>query len=1209
MKDKGWNRVLKSAWRLERRDERDTNNPPLDDLPLVDQKMRPKNKVTASPEKSLDHVSMEEVKRDLNNPARFITSKREINTIVSKSLPDFEQEVQESPCLVVSRDIRCATLLHHVAKLGKRDLVECLLRYQADINAVDVDNSTPLHWAVESDDPEIIDLLVAAGADIHHRNLPQMTPLHLACDMNKSRAVEALCKSPTCDVNVRGENGQVPVHYCAIKDSYEAAQKLIEFKPMLCFKDNYGVFPIHCAATNASRRVLDLLLTEAAKCGYTRAQLLSFTDKEQNTPLHAAVNGGCIDAIRVCLEFGAPLDVQSDTNCTPLHLACSQGALDIVTMMLKMKKSPKTLNMLDMDNMTPLHRAAMFDHVDIVDFMLDEGADMEALDNDQRTPLLLAASRSAWEATVTLVRRGADYKARDVDNKNVLHLAVRSGGNLDVIRKADIFERSDFLELLNEKDMYGCAPIHYATKGGNIKSVQGLIDLGATVNLRDNKKQSPLHFAARYGRYNSCKKLLDSVIGYKIINDSDNDGRTALHLAALNGHRKVVLLLISRGALIHRDFHGRSPLHLAASNGYTETMESILSTHSYLLDQTDDDGDTPLLGAARENQISSVKYLVGHGAAFTVNTNGEDIMDIIFANQNTEVAMAIISHDRWTEVLLPPKEENRTPIGRLIELMPDVFLKVLDRSLIKSEVDVRSPDYWYKYDFRYLQPSQDERLDEKKKATEDLSYLPALNVMVNFNRVDLLSHPVCVKYLEMKWKAYGFYVHMSNLLLYFVFLGLLTYFICTVNQDPSQTACNWTVYSQWPQKGCQTPSQRVALCVIAVFAFLNIIKEVFQIFSQGLRYFLEAVNYSEWVLYSSTLAFALPFLLPEGLLRLEWSFGAIAVFSAWYNLMLYLRRFDSVGIYIVMFMEIFKTLLHVILVFLVLIIAFAMAFYILMSQETNRAFSTAPMSILRVITMMAGELDFINSFLGPATDDDDSTLRFETLTFIFLIALILLLPILLMNLLIGLAVGDIATVQKDAQLKRLAMQVELHTDLEQKIPHWILRRIDRMSVTVYPNKVCGLDSGMASKSWMYLKKKAGLVGEDIGSHKLDTEHKKKMQEFDKMRVRVKKIAAQQEKQYELLKLIVQKMEIQTEADEQDEGDANPFMGKNGGTCLRPRLTQVVRDTLAKVAFKSMLPQRHTTYLGLDSSANSTPILLSARSSPESVRSNPPEPQV
>ena len=45
--------------------------------------------------------------------------------------------------------------------------------------------------------------------------------------------------------------------------------------------------------------------------------------------------------------------------------------------------------------------------------------------------------------------------------------------------------------------------------------------------------------------------------------------------------------------------------------------------------------------------------------------------------------------------------------------------------------------------------------------------------------------------------------------------------------------------------------------------------------------------------------------------------------------------------------------------------------------------------------------------------------------------------------------------------------------------------------------------------------------------------------------RVKQIAAQQERQYDLLKLIVKKMEIQTEADEQDEGDANPFKGRNG----------------------------------------------------------------
>lgn len=42
-----------------------------------------------------------------------------------------------------------------------------------------------------------------------------------------------------------------------------------------------------------------------------------------------------------------------------------------------------------------------------------------------------------------------------------------------------------------------------------------------------------------------------------------------------------------------------------------------------------------------------------------------------------------------------------------------------------------------------------------------------------------------------------------------------------------------------------------------------------------------------------------------------------------------------------------------------------------------------------------------------------------------LLIFMILMPILLMNLLIGLAVGDIESVKKNAQLKRIAMQVKL----------------------------------------------------------------------------------------------------------------------------------------------------------------------------------------
>lgn len=52
-----------------------------------------------------------------------------------------------------------------------------------------------------------------------------------------------------------------------------------------------------------------------------------------------------------------------------------------------------------------------------------------------------------------------------------------------------------------------------------------------------------------------------------------------------------------------------------------------------------------------------------------------------------------------------------------------------------------------------------------------------LQMMVRYNRVDCLSHPVCSAYLHMKWLAYGFFVHSVNLLIYVIFLASLTAFV------------------------------------------------------------------------------------------------------------------------------------------------------------------------------------------------------------------------------------------------------------------------------------------------------------------------------------------------------------------------------------------------------------------------------------------------
>lgn len=48
--------------------------------------------------------------------------------------------------------------------------------------------------------------------------------------------------------------------------------------------------------------------------------------------------------------------------------------------------------------------------------------------------------------------------------------------------------------------------------------------------------------------------------------------------------------------------------------------------------------------------------------------------------------------------------------------------------------------------------------------------------MVDNGRVDLLMHPLTQRFLEMKWQAYGKAIHLSNLLVFLVFLGFITFF-------------------------------------------------------------------------------------------------------------------------------------------------------------------------------------------------------------------------------------------------------------------------------------------------------------------------------------------------------------------------------------------------------------------------------------------------
>ncbi len=99
-------------------------------------------------------------------------------------------------------------------------------------------------------------------------------------------------------------------------------------------------------------------------------------------------------------------------------------------------------------------------------------------------------------------------------------------------------------------------------------------------------------------------------------NAADRYGRTALHIAAIRGDKKVMTVqkLLDTGASIDvQDERGATALHYAAANNGRKTVALMISQRDPIpnVNATDIDGQTALHLAAAQNLLDVVKLLVG----------------------------------------------------------------------------------------------------------------------------------------------------------------------------------------------------------------------------------------------------------------------------------------------------------------------------------------------------------------------------------------------------------------------------------------------------------------------------------------------------------------------------------------------------------------------------------------------------------------------
>jgi hypothetical protein len=60
---------------------------------------------------------------------------------------------------------------------------------------------------------------------------------------------------------------------------------------------------------------------------------------------------------------------------------------------------------------------------------------------------------------------------------------------------------------------------------------------------------------------------------------------------------------------------------------------------------------------------------------------------------------------------------------------------------------------------------------------------------------------------------------------------------------------------------------------------------------QRILYFADSINYSEWALYISGMITVCHTLFLNTINQMAWQCGAIAIFLAWFNLLIHLQRY------------------------------------------------------------------------------------------------------------------------------------------------------------------------------------------------------------------------------------------------------------------------------------------------------------------------------
>jgi tankyrase len=502
---------------------------------------------------------------------------------------------------------RKSSPLHFAAGFGRKDVVEYLLQFGANVHARDDGGLIPLHNACSFGHAEVVQLLLKHGADANSRDNWNYTPLHEAAIKGKIDVCIVLLQHGA-DPNIRNTDGKT-----ALDLSDPSAKSVLtgDYK-----KDEL----LEGARGGNEEKLMQLLTPLNVNC--------HAADGRKSTPLHLAAGYNRTRIVQLILQHGADVHAKDKGGLVPLHNACSYGHFEVTELLLK---HGANVNAMDLWQFTALHEAASKNRVEVCSLLLAHGADPTLVNCHSKSALDAAPTRELQE------RIQYEYKGHCLlEGARQADLArVKKYLNIDVVNFKHPYTGDTALHCaaaspfpkrkhvtealirkganLNEKNKEFLTTLHVAADKSHYDVMDVLLKHNAKVNALDGLGQTALHRVAQQGNMQACRLLLQYGVDSTIVS---LQGYTAAQLATDN----VQKMLRECASLTDDIPTGGTDVDLqlleAAKAGDLEVVKKIVAAHPHAVNCRDLDGrhSTPLHFAAGYNRVAVVEFLLKHGA-------------------------------------------------------------------------------------------------------------------------------------------------------------------------------------------------------------------------------------------------------------------------------------------------------------------------------------------------------------------------------------------------------------------------------------------------------------------------------------------------------------------------------------------------------------------------------------------------------------------